>query len=104
MNKRKAPIGAFFFSGERMLIQKLEDAFFNENVHLEEVLDKRHGQWDGEKKRGCGILLIEHNNLRFGIPLRSHISHSACFKTIGTKGLDFSKAGRLQELSATRLL
>ncbi|MEX6755007.1 type III toxin-antitoxin system TenpIN family toxin [Pseudomonas aeruginosa] len=92
MNERKAPIGAFFFSGERMLIQKLEDAFFNENVHLEEVLDKRHGQWDGEKKRGYGILLIEHNNLRFGIPLRSHISHSACFKTVGTKGLDFSKA------------
>lgn len=75
-----------------MLIQKLEDIFFDENAHLEEVLDKRLGQWDGEKKRGYGIVLIQLNNLRFGIPLRSHISHSACFKTVGTKGLDFSKA------------
>lgn len=75
-----------------MLIQKLEDIFFDENGHLAEVLDKRKGQWDGEKKRGYGILLIEHNNLRFGIPLRSHISHKFCFKTLGDKGLDFSKA------------
>lgn len=75
-----------------MLIQKLEDIFFDENTHLDEVLDKRQGQWDGEKKRGYGILLIEHNGLRFGIPLRSHISHQSCFKTVGDKGLDFSKA------------
>lgn len=75
-----------------MLIQKLEDLFFEENTHLVEVLDKRLGVWDGEKKRGYGILLIEFRNLRFGIPLRSHINHQACFKTKQGKGLDFSKA------------
>lgn len=75
-----------------MLIKKLEQSFFNENVHLQEVLDKKLGVWDDEKKRGYGILLIELNSLRFGIPLRSHINHKFCFKTVDNKGLDFSKA------------
>ncbi len=75
-----------------MLIQKLEDAFFDENKHLVEVLDKKNGVWDEEKKRGYGIVLISLDNLRFGIPLRSHIAHRACFTTSGTKGLDYSKS------------
>ncbi|WP_024588825.1 hypothetical protein [Aliihoeflea sp. 2WW] len=75
-----------------MLLQKLEAVFFDENEHLVEVLDKRAGVWDGEKERGYGILVISHNGLRFGIPLRSHIKHKACFITNGTKGLDYSKS------------
>jgi len=69
-----------------MLLQKLESLFFEENTHLVEVLDKQEGVWDGEKERGYGILIITHNSLRFGIPLRSHIKHKACFITTGTNG------------------
>ncbi|ADW71606.1 type III toxin-antitoxin system TenpIN family toxin [Granulicella tundricola] len=75
-----------------MLIQKLEPLFFKENTHLVEVLDKSNGIWTAEKSRGYGILVISYNNLRFGIPLRSHIKHQARFLTDGTKGLDYSKA------------
>lgn len=75
-----------------MLIQKLEESFFVENTHLVEVLDKKNDVWDGEKKRGYGILLITHKYLRFGIPLRSVIKHSACFLTEKQKGLDYSKS------------
>lgn len=92
LNEKKLLLRGLFFWVQEMLIQKLEDLFFEENTHLVEVLDKRQGKWDGEKKRGYGILLIELKNLRFGIPLRSHINHQSCFKTTADKGLDFSKA------------
>ncbi len=77
-----------------MKIAKLRDDFFAENSHLVEVLDKdKLGNWDGEKTRGYGVVLIRvANDLMFGIPLRSHIRHSECFKTVGDKGLDYSKA------------
>lgn len=76
-----------------MLILKLEQKFFQQNTHLVEVLDKdSRGIWDGEKKRGYGIVLISYNSLRFGIPLRTHISHKHCYRTIFEKGLDYTKA------------
>lgn len=76
-----------------MLLLKLEAVFFQENAHLVEVLDKnKSGEWNGEKERGYGIAVISHNNLRFGIPLRSHIPHRFCYRTSDTKGLDYSKA------------
>lgn len=76
-----------------MRILKLEQKFFQENTHLVEVLDKdARGVWDGEKKRGYGIALISHNSLRFGIPLRTHISHKHCYRTTFDKGLDYTKA------------
>ncbi|MFC0170870.1 type III toxin-antitoxin system TenpIN family toxin [Pseudoduganella danionis] len=76
-----------------MLLHKLENAFFNENEHLVEVLDKDKSGWNIQNKtRGYGILVVNINNLRFGIPLRSHIKHKDCYRTGDTKGLDYSKA------------
>ncbi|WP_414616557.1 type III toxin-antitoxin system TenpIN family toxin [Stenotrophomonas muris] len=81
-----------------MLLLKLEALFFQENAHLVEVLDKnKSGEWDGEKERGYGIAVISHNGLRFGIPLRSHISHHYCYRTSDTKGLDYTKAVLLKK-------
>jgi len=78
-----------------MKIQKLEDCFFKENSHLVEVLDKdRSGAWISSilKQRGYGVVLVELNGLRFGIPLRSHMNHHFGFKTKEGKGLDYTKA------------
>jgi len=87
--------GPFFLSTgrEAVLILKLAETFFQENAHLVEVLDKnKRGQWDGEKERGYGLAVISHKNLRFGIPLRTNISHSYCYRTSADKGLDYTKA------------
>lgn len=88
----KRPLEGLFYWSSKMIIQKLDALFFQENTNLIEVLDKEGQIWTGEKERGYGILLISHNSLRFGIPLRSHIKHKHCFLTSGTKGLDYSKS------------
>jgi len=81
-----------------MQLRKLEDRFYEENTHLREVMDKNAGVWDDNKARGYGILVIELNGLRFGIPLRSNIPRSSkhCFfskkDADDRKGLDFEKA------------
>lgn len=77
-----------------MKLAKLSNDFFNKNNHLVEVLDKNaQGQWDNEKTRGYGVVLVSvAGGLTFGIPLRSHIRHKACYKTTGEAGLDYSKA------------
>lgn len=76
-----------------MEIKKLEQLFYAENTHLKEVLDKDgSGNWTKNKERGYGIVICNFNGLKFGIPLRSHIKHDACFITEDQKGLDFSKA------------
>lgn len=75
-----------------MDILKLEPTFYAENQHLVEVLDKVGREWASDKERGYGIALVKHENLRFGIPLRSHFSHSFGFKTKESGGLDYSKA------------
>ncbi len=82
-----------------MQLKKLTLSFYHENTHLKEALDNHNGQWEEDKVRGYGVVIIELNNLTFAIPLRSHIRHQACYitktdaskKTKG-KGLDFSKA------------
>lgn len=90
---KKPQFSGLFYLGNIMLLQKLENAFFDENEHLVEVLDKDKNGWNiTHKTRGYGILVVNINNLRFGIPLRSHIKHKACFITSDTKGLDYSKA------------
>lgn len=67
-----------------MKLAKLEQVFFTQNAHLVEVL---------HKQRGYGIVVISvAGGLTFGIPLRSHIKHGACFRTVGDAGLDYSKA------------
>lgn len=77
-----------------MLLRKLENLFYDENTHLVEVLDKTGEQWEPGKTRGYGVVVIELNGLRFGIPLRSHINprNKHCFITKERKGLDYSKA------------
>ncbi|WP_448465277.1 type III toxin-antitoxin system TenpIN family toxin [Martelella sp. AMO21009] len=75
-----------------MELKKLTEVFYHENSGLTEVLDKVDGEWTPRKTRGYGIALIDFRKLRFGIPLRSHISHKHCFITSGSKGLDYSKA------------
>ena len=52
-----------------------------------------------KKHRGYGVVVIEINSLKFAIPLRSNINHSAGYMTISrgrnnrpSKGLDYSKA------------
>lgn len=76
-----------------MDIKKLADSFYDENSHLQEVLDKSlSDEWFPDKTRGYGIVVIEFKGLKFGIPLRSNMNHSSGFHTVGNKGLDFSKA------------
>ena len=92
----KSPLtGAFFLAkkGGGVELKKLEELFYSENTHLIEVLDKsKMGQWDKNKTRGYGITLCSFKELRFGIPLRSHIKHHHAFITSDEKGLDFTKA------------
>ena len=74
-----------------MKISKLLPEFYIKNSHLHETLDGNGSP--GEKNRGYGVVLIQINgSMLFGIPLRSHLSHKHGYKTIGTKGLDYSKA------------
>ncbi len=75
-------------------IVKLEDAFFRENSDLIEALHTgTGGDVTAEKTRGYGVVTVRiENGMLFGIPLRSHITHRSAFITIGTKGLDYTKA------------
>lgn len=89
-----------------MLVRKLEELFYTENAHLVEVMDKDRatGGWAEDKTRGYGIVVIDMQSLRFGIPLRSNIprgnKHSFITKQFRDtrkgvevrKGLDFTKA------------
>ena len=80
----KSPLtGAFFLAkkGGGMELKKLEELFYLENTHLLEVLDKsKMGEWTQNKTRGYGITLCSFKELRFGIPLRSHITHKNAFQ------------------------
>ncbi|MBA5686084.1 type III toxin-antitoxin system TenpIN family toxin [Rugamonas apoptosis] len=77
-----------------MEVKKLNEVFYEENKHLVEVMDKTGTQWTGDKTRGYGIVLVEVNGLKFGIPLRSNMRPYNGFITAPkeSKGLDFSKA------------
>lgn len=75
-----------------MEIKKLEDAFYSENSHLVEVMDKQGNAWTSDKTRGYGIVVVEIVGLRFGIPLRSNANHKQCYNFSGNKALDYSKA------------
>lgn len=75
-------------------VVKLQDAFFKENSDLIEALHNgTGGDIAAEKTRGYGVVTVRiENGMLFGIPLRSHITHSSAFITTGTKGLDYTKA------------
>ena len=87
-------MGGPIYIGRKMELKKLENVFYVENTHLVEVLDKVNGVWDNHKSRGYGIVVIDLNGLRFGIPLRSVIKHSDSFFTTAArnKGLDYRKS------------
>lgn len=74
-----------------MKIIKLDPAFFAENNHLVEVMDRSGDMWPS-KVRGYGVVMININNLTFGIPLRSNTKHSNCFKFKNDQALDYTKA------------
>ncbi len=79
-----------------MKISKLLPVFYDNNKHLVETLDGNGTP--GEKNRGYGVVVIKiAQDLRFGIPLRSHLKHKHGFKTVGQKGLDYSKAVLISE-------
>lgn len=84
-------------------LRQLTDKFYEENGHLERVLDKYKETTEYFKKdRGYGVVLIEAHGYEFGIPLRSNMTHPFCFATeimrdhdknrTSRKGLDYTKA------------
>lgn len=75
-----------------MDIRKLNAAFYDENAHLKEVLDNAKGNWVEGKTRGYGIVIINLNNLRFGLPFRSNLREKNGYYINKPKGLDFSKS------------
>ncbi len=73
-------------------LRNLTEQFYTDNNDLEEALD---GSENG-KVRGYGIIVIDINELKFGIPLRSNMNHRFGFiferSAKGNKGLDYTKA------------
>jgi protein AbiQ len=82
-----------------MKIVKLDQSFFIENKDLAESMHSSLGGDESQEKiRGYGVVTIRlQGGLLFGIPLRSHIAHKSAFKTVGYKGLDYSKAVLLEK-------
>lgn len=75
-------------------VVKLDEEFYKENGNLVEALHEgATGDLALEKTRGYGVVTVRiESGMLFGIPLRSHITHSSSFITTGTKGLDYTKA------------
>jgi len=61
----------------------LTPEFYEKYKNCKEILQKQ--------KRPYAVHLIRYNNLIFAIPVRSNINHNFSYKTIGSKGLDFTK-------------
>ena len=61
----------------------LTPEFYEKYKNCKEILQKQ--------KRPYAVHLIRCNNLTFAIPVRSNINHNFSYKTIGNKGLDFTK-------------
>lgn len=83
-------------------LKRLSKAFYQENSHLYEMIDKsRESGKIEDKGRGYGVILVPIQNLTFAIPFRSNMSHSFGFvshrahKPDGSvikSGLDYTKA------------
>ena len=61
----------------------LTSDFYEKYKSCKEILQKQ--------KRPYAVHLIKYNNLTFAIPVRSNIKHDFSYKTVGNKGLDFTK-------------
>lgn len=62
----------------------LTRSFYETYKNCKEILKKAD--------RPYAVHIFKYNNLTIAIPMRSKINHSFCIKTIGKKGLDFTKA------------
>ena len=62
----------------------LKNQFYIDYQGCPEILNKEN--------RPYVVFLLTLNNLTFAVPLRSHICHKYAIKTVGNKGIDFSKA------------
>ena len=90
-----------------MEIRKLTESFYKNNTDLKEALDLIDNVWT-PKIRGYGIVVIEVNDLMFGIPLRTRIKKYRSKRTrfatrvLDSKyvsGLDYGKAVLLTDPS-----
>ena len=90
-------------SSDYFPLRQLTDKFYEENTHLQRILDKEKGQdLFVNKGRGYGVVVLEIYGVKFGIPLRSNMTHKYCFATktwrdevegrTYRKGLDYTKA------------
>jgi protein AbiQ len=79
-----------------MELLKLDHSFYAANTHIHNALDNHNGCWDTDNPRGYGVVLLKAHGLKFGIPLRSNITHAGAYPTVthnkGKGGLDYSKA------------
>ena len=62
----------------------LSDKFYKEYGGYREILKK--------PSRPYLCLTVKIDGVTFAIPIRHHINHPFCFKTIGDCGLDYTKA------------
>jgi protein AbiQ len=95
-------------TSEYFPLRQLTDEFYEENTHLERILDKeKDSMVFTDKGRGYGVIVVEKFGKKFGIPLRSNMTHKYCFSTKITrdeekkktfrKGLDYTKAVILEK-------
>ncbi len=87
-----------------MQLKKLDPSFYIENTHIVEALDNFDGNWEENKVRGYGIVVIKLHGLKFGIPLRSHIKHKAAYITVRNKGGDRKDRGKGFDFSKALLI
>ena len=84
-----------------IIIRQLTSDFYNENGHLDEIMDKMKDGKFKDKGRGYGVFMVVILGHKFAIPLRSGMTHKNNFPTVISKdelqktvrkGLDYSKA------------
>ena len=68
----------------------LTSDFYEKYKSCKEILQKQ--------KRPYAVHLVKYNNLTFAIPVRSNIKHDFSYKTVGNKGLDFTKTVIITDL------
>lgn len=96
----------FYQKEDKMDLRKLHPSFYKDNVGIKEALDNFNGNWESNKVRGYGVVIISIDSLTFAIPLRSRIKHRAAYITQTTTdrsyrggGLDYTKALLLTDMS-----
>lgn len=87
---------------KKIQLRRLSEAFYQENNHLHEVMDKNKTTGEFEDKgRGYGVILVPIRGLEFAIPIRSNLPHNFGFVSyrehkpdgsINKSGLDYTKA------------